>query len=325
MIGSDIYINPFPVPWFVADLVVYVLAVITFIYIIKKSNRPEIILLESLAFIFIYAGTYENAMGVRSLYDFGRSMLTYGYVPLSIPAIEVLVLITGLWMLDKMRLPKWLQPLILSLFGFIQDLTLDPLSVSQVFTVGGVTSSRWNWIIGPDAVTIFNVPVYNFPGWSIIMLYSSAMILLGRYIYKKLKYKKIVGYIYPFIGMVMALLLMYSPLSRFLLWLEPFGKVQTNAEWVTFFAWIIIPVLLLIFIWRGRMTGSLSFKEELPIFLVPAAMHITDIIFTIYGSYWEILPFSIIISAVHILFLCFVFYLGRKTSPSEETKFSLII
>ena len=30
------------------------------------------------------------------------------------------------------------------------------------------------------AVNIYNVPVYNFPGWMLIMLYASAYYLIGQ-------------------------------------------------------------------------------------------------------------------------------------------------
>ena len=232
------------------------------------------------------------------------------------------MLITGLWMLDKMKLPKWLQPIVVSIFGFVQDLSLDPLSLKQIYTVGGVTSARWNWILSENAVEIFDVPVYNFPGWSIIMLYSSTVLLIGRYLYKKSGYKKIIGYAYPFVGMLIALLTMMSPVSRFLLWLEPFGQVQTNAEWVMFVAWLVIPIALLVFVWRGRMRGALTLKNELPIFLVPVALHLTDIIFTIYGGFWTILPLVLGVSVVHFLFLGLMLYLGNK-QPADESEFSL--
>jgi hypothetical protein len=319
MFGNGILITPVPIPWAFGDIIVYTLLIIMAVYMMKKSSHPQVILMEFVAFCFLYAGIYENAAGVVGAYNFGRSIVSIGNVPFSIPAIEVMVMLTGLWMLDKMQLPKWSQPIILAMFGFVQDLTLDPLAVKQIFTVNGVTSSRWNWIIDSKSVTIFNVPVYNFPGWCLIMGYSSALLLLGRYLFKKFEYRKSVGYVYPFIAMPVALLLMKSPISRFLLYGEPFGHAKTNSEWVFFILWLVVPILILVFVWKGKMKEGLSLKSELPIFLIPTVLHLTNIFFTIYGHYWDILLYNIIISAVHIGFLGFVLYRGKKLpAPTEE-------
>lgn len=318
MLGEGIFLSPVPIPWAIGDIIVYILLAVTAVYLIKRSSHPEVLLMEGIAFCFLYAGMYENGAGVSGFYNFGRSILTFGSVPFSIPAIEVLVLLTGLWMLDKMHLPKWLQPIVLALFGLVQDLTLDPLSVKQIFTVNGITSSRWNWVITGKSVTMFDVPVYNFPGWCIIMLYSSALLLIGRYIFKKLHYNKAFGYAYPFVLMPIATLMMRSFISQFLLWGGSLGGMKTNAEWIVFVIWIAVPVLVLAFVWKGKMKEGISLKKDLPIFLVPILLHLTDIVFTIYGQYWELLPFNLIITIVHIGFLAFVFCQSKKAPINDE-------
>lgn len=322
MFGNGLLMTPVPIPWAIGDIIVYVLLVIMAVYMMKKVSHPQVILMEFLAFCFLYAGIYENAAGVAGAYNFGWSILSLGNVPFSIPAIEAMVLLTGLWMLDKMKLQVWLKPIVLAMFGFVQDLTLDPLAVRQVFTVNGITSSRWNWVIDSQSVTLFDVPVYNFPGWCLIMLYSSTLLLVGRYLFRKLKYHKAIGYAYPFVLMPVSLLMMKSPLSRLLLFGAPFGHAKTNIEWFFFALWLIVPILILVFVWRGRMKEGISLKSELPIFLIPSVLHLTNIVFTIYGQYWDILLFNIVISTVHMGFLGFVLFRG-KTQPLPTEVYSL--
>lgn len=223
-ISGVIFLEPIPWEWLVGDVLVLSLFVLMFVYIIKRETHPIPRVLEIFAFVFIYASVYENAAGVMGLYDFGRSYIMIGSIPASIPLIEVMVLITGFWILEKTKFPEWTKPPIIGLFGMLQDFSLDPLAIRQISSLREHISGRWNWLIQAGDPNILDVPVFNFPGWMLIMLYSAACLLLGRWWYCKSGYKRIVGVVYPIIAMIAALLLMVSPLSNFLLWLEPFFK-----------------------------------------------------------------------------------------------------
>ncbi len=156
-----------------------------------------------------------------------------------------------------MEIPDWCKPFIVGLFGMLQDFSLDPYTVRQVFTVDGLTSGRWTWLLKPGMANIYHVPVYNFPGWMLIMLYASVFFLLGRAWFRRSGYKPVVGYVYPFIAILLALLTMVSPLSQFLLWLAPFFTKGSNAEWVMLAFHLIFPIILLAVFWRGRMKARL--------------------------------------------------------------------
>jgi hypothetical protein len=304
--------EPMPLTWVLADLVVILVSILLLVYVIKKFKRPEIILLEMFAFVFLYASVYENAAGVQDWYIFGKSLVMIGDIPITIPLIEIDVLIVGLWMLDKMRVRTWCKPFILGLLGMLQDFTLDPLSVRQVYEVGGVVSGRWSWLIEPDAVNIYDVPVYNFPGWMLIMLYASTFILLGRWWFKRSGYKPIVGYLYPFLAMVLALSAMGSPLSRLLLWLGPFYDKGESIEWVMLAVNLSFPIALLVIFWRGRMKTALTIRDHLPILAVPVVLHLSDIVFTLVGGHTEILWLVLLVSCVHFAFLGLVYSRGRR-------------
>ena len=144
-----LFVEPFPIVWLIQDLIAIGLSVFVLVYILKREKRPAVIILEALCFIFLYASIYENAACVMGLYSYGRSLIMIGYVPASVPLIEVCVMITGIWFLEKTSLPKWTWPPIVGLFGMMQDFSLDPLAIRQVFHMAGVDSGRWNWLIDP--------------------------------------------------------------------------------------------------------------------------------------------------------------------------------
>ena len=183
---DHLFVEPFPVPWLVQDIIALLLCLFVVGVIIKRERHPVVTLLEVFAFVFLYASIYENAAIVMGLYSYGHSLVMIGFVPASVPIIEACVLITGFWFLEKTTVPDWAKPPIIGLFGMLQDFSLDPLAIRQVFTTGGMTSGRWNWLIGPTDVNILNIPVFNFPGWMLIMLYGSACLLVGRWWYKKI-------------------------------------------------------------------------------------------------------------------------------------------
>jgi len=310
--------TPIPVSWLLADLLTLLVTVLVVIFIVRKSRHPVAILLESFAFVFLYASVYENFAVVQGWYIYGHSLLTIGDVPLSVPLLEVDVLVTVLWLLEKMQIPTWCKPFIAGLFGTLQDFSLDPYTVRQVFTVDGLTTGRWSWLVPEGAVNIYGVPVYNFPGWTLIMFYAAVFILLGRWWYKRSGYKPVVGYVYPFLMIFLALLAMVSPLSQFLLWLAPIFTKGSNGEWIMLGFHLIFPIILLALFWRGRMKYPVTLKEDLPVFAVIGLFHLSDIIFTIAGGYKEILWLVLLSSAVHWLILGLIYAAGRKVKAPRE-------
>jgi hypothetical protein len=307
--------HPMPVPWLLADILTILVTLLVVAFMVRRSKHPVVVLLECFGFIFLYASIYENFAVVQGWYIYGRSFLMVGDVPLSVPLIEMDVLITGLWLLEKMAMPNWCKPFIAGLFGMLQDFSLDPLTVRQVFSVNGVTSGRWTWLLPQGMANIFNVPVYNFPGWMLIMLYASAYYLIGRWWFKRSGFKPVVGYIYPFLATLLALLTLVSPLSQFLLWLAPFFTKGSSAEWAMLVFHLVFPVILLAVFWRGRMKSPLTVKGDWPIFAVGVLFHLSDILFTIAGGFNTILWLVLLASLAHFVLLGMIFASGNKVSP----------
>jgi len=312
-----LFVEPFPLDWLLQDIIALGLMLFVLAFILRREKHPFVTILEMFAFIFLYASIYENAAIVMGLYSYGRSLVMIGFVPASVPLIEAGVLLTGFWFLEKTVVPKWAWPPIVGLFGMLQDFSLDPLAIRQVHTVGEVTSARWNWLINPATdVHILNIPVFNFPGWMLIMLYGSTCLLVGRWWYEKSGYRVWVGYVYPFVSMVVALLLMISPVSQLLLWLGPFFQKGQPVEWFMLAFHLIVPTVLLVILWRGRMTEPFT-KNDLPVFVFPSILHLTDIVFTIVGGFTEILWIVLLASAVQSGFLLFAWGYQRRVQQRK--------
>ena len=314
--------HPMPVPWLLADILTLLVTLLVVVFIVQRSKHPVVVLLECFCFVFLYASIYENFAVVQGWYIYGRSLLMVADVPLSVPLIEMDVLITGLWLLEKMQIPAWCKPFIVGLFGMLQDFSLDPLSVRQVHTVDGFTSGRWTWLIPQGAANIYHVPVYNFPGWMLIMLYASAYYLIGRAWFKRSGYKPMIGYIYPLLATLLALLTLISPLSQFLLWLAPFFAKGSSAEWVMLAFHLVFPTVLLAVFWRGRMKTPLTMQADLPILAVVVLFHLSDILFTIAAGFSTILWLVLLVSCVHFAILGGIWFASKRASlPKGELLF----
>jgi hypothetical protein len=310
--------NQIPIPWLLADLLTLIVSLMLLATVIRKSKHPVVVLLEAFAFVFLYASVFENFAVVQGWYVYGRSLLMIGDVPLSVPLIEMCVFVTGLWILEKMQIPEWCKPFVIGLFGMLQDFSLDPIAVRQVFNAQQVTSGRWTWLIEKWMVNIYDIPVYNFPGWMLIMLYASIFVLLGRWWFKRSGYKPAVGYAYPFISIFLALIAMVSPLSQFLLWLAPFGTKGSNAEWIMLAFHLLFPTLLLILFWRGRMKYALTFKDDFPVLIVPFVFHLLDILSTLANGSTSVLWLVLLSSFVHLFLLGIIFYAGMKAESKSQ-------
>ena len=68
------------------------------------------------------------------------------------------------------------------------------------------------------------------------------------------------------------------------------------------------------------MKEGISLKKDLPMFLVPIVLHLMDIVFPIYGQYWELLPFNLNYQCSPHLFLAFIFYQIKKAAINSEVR-----
>jgi hypothetical protein len=109
---------------------------------------------------------------------------------------------------------------------------------------------------------------------------------------------------------------MMSSLSRFLLWLEPFFTKGSVGEWIMLTVFFIMPTLILIVYWRGRMKGKFLFKENYPVFLVHIGLHIFDVLFSIMFGFVDALLMELLFTAVFSLLD--LAYCKGKSLPAEK-------
>ena len=305
--------------WVIQDVIVLILGVLTTLFIVRHEERPAPILLEFVCFVFLNAAVYENFATLMGWYGYGRSILMIFNVPLTIPILEYLVVYAALRLLGTMDIRTWCKPFIVGALGMLADLSLDPLAVRQVFRTQEGTIGRWTWYYATGAVNILNIPVYNFSGWVLLCGYAAAALLLGRWWYRKSGWRSSVGYIYPVLSMLLALGILVTPLSQFLLWLGPLMTKGSAAEWIMMGTHLVVATVLLAVFWRGRMLRRLSFREDMPVFVVFITSHVSNVVFALAGGFYQILWLQILAAVVEIGLILFIAARGRAL-PSDPVQ-----
>lgn len=315
----------YPLIWLLQDFLVLVVTVFTLRHAARHEQHRGQTLLEFFAFTFFYAAVFENGATWANrngyqFYDYGRSLLMLGNVPFSVPALEYLVVYAALRMLEKMRLATWAKPFIVGAWGMLQDLTLDPLAVRQVFASEGRSIGRWSWTLRDGDVNIFGVPVFNFPGWALILGLGSAFLLLGRWWFERSGQRAWVGVAYPFLAALAGLIALVLPSSQLILWLAPVFSRGSTGEWIMLAVHFAVPALILTFVWRGRMLARLTLRDDWPVLVVPGLFHAADYFFALAGGFTELLPLALAVTALHLLLLALVWGAERQPWISGQLK-----
>ncbi len=308
--------------WIVQDLVILALGLATLIFIIRKEERPESMLLELFAFCFLNAAVYENFATLMGWYGYGRSVLMIFNVPFTVPLVEYLVVYTTLRLLAQTRTPAWAKPFIVGLSGMFFDFSLDPVAMKQVFSTREGTIGRWTWYPGAMDAQIFGEPVYNFTGWVLLCGLGAAAFLLGRWWHRRSGYKPIVGLVYPFVASLAALGVLVSPFSRFLLWLWPIGEKGSVTEWIMLCANGVFGIALLAIYGRQRRSTRLEGQQhwsrardlasEAPSWLVLAGLPLLNLAFCLGGGFWDV---AWLVSAATASSLGLALWIGWRKRP----------
>jgi uncharacterized membrane protein len=307
-----------PISWFIAEI----LSMILFILCIVHAARQEhgiIRILESFGFL-IYSAIYENIGVYTTMYNYDlHRIMMIGKVPVEILLIEAVTLYACITLADKLHIPAWGKPFVVGFLTSIQDMTLDPASVYDRHLFNGVLSGQWNWQLHYSG-TFFGIPFFNFSGWLYMMGYYVLVIELGKWWLKKSK-KEIVGYIYPILSTIAALLLLVSPVTRFALFGMPFYAMYTRgAELVLLI--VNYAVSLFILIRYLKIDQPFDFKRDFPVFVIPIALHGFDILVTLVLQLKEALIPVCLVSLVHIAFLIFVYLRGKRVKANPNPAFS---
>lgn len=324
-----------PVSWFLVEIFSLVLFFMSINHAIKQEN-PFIKVLELFGFV-LGAAIFENVGTnvVHTYYYDIRRIMMIGGVPLEILLMEASIWYAAFNLVKKLNVPVWAIPFIVGLFGSVQDMTIDPAAVFDTYAVSqnvadtinvshpgalgnGIISGQWNWTNPGYDGGFFGIPFYNFSGWMYLMAFYSAWVLLGRWLYKKLKFNWI-AYAYPFVAGVLQAFSFSNPLSRYALFgnLDPFQSTLMS-ELVMLIVNFAFAIFLII-AFRKRMTAIDLKKDGLILFGFPVIIHLYDIIYAFAkGTTVAYVP-VLLISAIHFVYLFLVFRQNKKLTSIEAT------
>lgn len=297
-----------PVTWLIAEVLASILFLVCIIHA-SKQEHGIIRILELLGFIF-YSAIFENIGVFTHIYDYNvNRIMMIGKVPLEILMIEAVIFYATLLLIEKLRIPNWGKPFAVGFLASFQDMSLDPSAVFDLHVLDDLTSGQWNWTPRYDG-TFFGIPFFNFSGWMYLMAYYTAAVLVGRWLYRKYK-KNIIGYLYPFVGGLLGVLLLVSPLTRFLLFVTPFFPIYTRGAEIAVLV-VNFSVGLGILLAFQKLGQSFNLKKEYPIFLIPLILHVFDIIIA-FALKIEIAYIPVVVvSLIHLAYLLFVYLKGQK-------------
>jgi hypothetical protein len=75
---------------------------------------------------------------------------------------------------------------------------------------------------------------------------------------------------------------------------------------------LLVPTALLVFLWRGMMTGRFT-VDDLPVFVFPTVLYLSDIVFTVLGGYTKILWLVLLATAVQSALLLFAWARSNRS------------
>ncbi|MCK5811687.1 MAG: carotenoid biosynthesis protein [Clostridiales bacterium] len=307
-----------PITWVIAEILAFVLFIYCLAVIIKQNkNRNRVYRTFELFGFVVFAGIFENIGVIGNTYNYSLDRLVMiGVVPLSILMFEAVIFYAALRFAELMKFPKWAIPFVVGFLGVLQDLTIDPVAVFDLHLVKGVMEGRWNWTSHYKEM-FFGIPYFNYTGWFFLMFYYATLILLGRYLYKKSKEKTSVGIAYITIAPIAGVLLIVSPINRFLLFLYPiFPLFKNRVAEISMLSLIMIVSMVIMFIYRKRGEMVNIIKQPV-VWVIPLILHLFDIILAfslkITLAYIPVILFA----SVHLGYLA---YYLLKSKIKGETK-----
>ena len=304
---NSIMIFGSPISWVFAELFSLVLFFACLIHASKQENAIQKILEY---FGFMIAGAIFENIGVVTHgynYDLHRIM-TLGLIPFDILFIEASIIYAGFNLIDYLNVPKWSKPLILGLFGSVQDISLDPSSINNLHSFNGVLSARWNWSFEYEH-EFFNIPFQNFSGWIWMIAFYSALVMIGRWLFEK-NNNKYVGYAYPFLAGLLTPVCLFL-FGMFVLFGMPFFPFHDRTgELLMLIINYSIPLVVL-FLYRNKL-AAIDFKKSRIAFLIPISLHLFDLIVAlITGVPYAIIP-CVGVTIVHSAYFYYLYSKSKK-------------
>jgi len=297
-----------PITWFIVEVIAAVLFLVCIVHASKQEHGIQRVL-ELLGFVF-YAAIFENIGVFTHIYDYNLNrVMMIGKVPIEILLIEAVIFYASFQLVTKLRIPHWAKPFAIGFLSSFQDMSLDPAAVFDLHLLDGIQSGQWNWTPRYEGA-FFGIPFFNFSGWMYLMAYYSAAVLVGRWLYAKYN-KEAIGYLYPFVGGLLGVVLLVSPLTQFLLFGMPFFPIYTRGAEIALLV-VNFAVGLGLLLRFQKLDSPFDLKVDYPIFVIPLILHLVDIILAfalkLEAAYIPVVS----VSLIHLGYLGFVYLKGKK-------------
>lgn len=187
----------YPITWLLTELMSIILFVICMFHALKSENQSQR-LFELCAFI-IAAAIFEHFGVLTGNYWYSQSrIMMFGLIPLSVLMIEAVIMYSAMILFEYMNMPKWTIIWFVGLLSMVQDMSIDPVYVNDIYLIDGILQGQWNWKIYYDN-TFFGIPFFNFSSWFFMTGIYAGMVSFGKFMYKKTG-KKWIGYCYHFLS-----------------------------------------------------------------------------------------------------------------------------
>lgn len=300
-------IQGMPVTWLVAEALILVLFVMCMIHASRQEDAT-IKIMELFGFL-IFAAIFEHmgVQGGRYTYDLHRVMLI-GKVPLEVILLEAVIFYTALRLTEYLKIPSWGKPFVVGLFASLQDVTIDPAAAHDRYLYEGAMSGQWNWKLD-YAGGFVGIPFYNFSGWYYFAVCYAFAIQIMRWLCKKYKHQSMLV-LHPFLTAIIAT--SFLPIAGLMICGSPLFPLPHYLPSVELALWAINYLLgLAILLKFQNIDKPFDLKNNLPVFLVPVALHLYDIAVVLARDIRVALLPVMLVGAVHIVYLCCVCFKGN--------------
>lgn len=291
------------VSWFINEIIGSLLFMICIIHALK-SERPINRMLELICYT-VTAGIFENIGVWQNIYDYSTNrIMMFGKVPFAILFIEGAIVYSVMLLMERINVPVWVLPFGAGLLASVQDMTLDPSSVYDIYTFSGIAEGQWNWVQHYEG-GIAGIPYFNFSGWFTMVFFYMICIMVGRHIYEK-NQKTWIGYCYPVVSIFATVLLLVSPINQFLLFAVPFVEMNSKIPEMIMLC-INFAVSIFVVLKFSKYDIRIDMKKDRLMFAMPVFLHIYALVSSLILGITKSVPTILVVSIIHCIYLVFVY------------------
>jgi len=253
-----------PLSYIITTILFLLLLLLCAIYGIHRKHLPAVSVVLELLVVILYGFSLENIMVNDGRYLYGQFPLSIADTPLEIGIGWAVIVCASMWLTDSLSMPEWARPFTDTFLALLIDIGMDAVAIRDSYLRDGELQGMWNWPIGLDEQW-FGVPFGNFIGWWLIVFLISLMLRFGRGLYR-FRPNTFWAVFYPLMSAVVALFV-FLPLINALF--VQFGETPQ----IVLLVMLLLSLSITALTWRG-FRRSLSLKQDLPVFLVPAVFHL---------------------------------------------------